>query len=262
MAGDGLARATARVGRESPPLRAPHGHPVAASSLTDVALFAIIPPSNAIVSAAVGSARAGAVSAGASGRRRPCRTARTADSNQLQAGRSARVRRHARRARASTAPVSARSFAATRPPSGSAASSVSSARTRKVRDVLRLSHARAGVHDQRLGHGRARARHVPWTRILTGWRVVAGRRRPGRDRRTGGPLPDVERGHERRHPFAGAGPASPAAGRSPLFELAKLVVAAVIGMLVTVVQRHYRIGSHAESDARTGAGAALCRPAR
>ena len=43
----------------------------------------------------------------------------------------------------------------------------------------------------------------------------------------------------------------------PLFELAKLVASAVIGMLVTVVHRQYRHERQRQSGARSGAGAAV-----
>ena len=41
-------------------------------------------------------------------------------------------------------------------------------------------------------------------------------------------------------PFSGSGASSAAAQQSPFFELAKLVVAAIIGLIVTAVQRYYK----------------------
>ena len=61
---------------------------------------------------------------------------------------------------------------------------------------------------------------------------------------TGSSLPGV--------PLGGAGGLG-----HPFFELAKLVAAALIGMLVTVVHRQYRSERHAEPDPGSGAGPAV-----
>ena len=81
----------------------------------------------------------------------------------------------------------------------------------------------------------ARVRPWPWSRILTGVVVLA----VGAGLVLTGywwPLAGVA--ESAPNPFGyqeGSGP-----GPSPLVELAKLAVAAVLGMLVTIVQRHYR----------------------
>ncbi len=106
----------------------------------------------------------------------------------------------------------------------------------KVRDVLRLSNLEQ-VFTISDSVSVARVRPWPWSRIVTGVMVgavgaalvVAGYWWPV----AGGAGSAV-------NPFGYAEGPSPAAGPSPLMELAKLAVAAVIGMLVTVVQRHYR----------------------
>jgi anti-anti-sigma factor len=106
----------------------------------------------------------------------------------------------------------------------------------RVRDVLRVSHLDQ-VFTISDSITTARARQIPWSRIMTGVGVAAaglalvatGYMFPG-----DGAIP------------AGTGVAAEfAAGaaprwESPLFELAKLGVAAVVGMLVTIVQRFYR----------------------
>ena len=87
----------------------------------------------------------------------------------------------------------------------------------RVREVLRLSHLEQ-VFTICDSISLARARPIAWQRIATGVGVAA----------VGMTL-------------VGAGYLWPADTPStPLFELAKLGVAAVVGMLVTVVQRHYR----------------------
>jgi anti-anti-sigma factor len=106
----------------------------------------------------------------------------------------------------------------------------------QVREVLRLSHL-----DQVLTISEslttARSRHFRWSRMLTAIGVAAAS------------LALVAAGY--LFPGDGAIPqsgslaselaaATPASWHSPLFELAKLAVAAVVGMLVTIVQRFYR----------------------
>ena len=104
-----------------------------------------------------------------------------------------------------------------------------------VRDVLRLSNLDQ-VFTMSDSVTLARSRPWPWSQIVTAFFVIvvgaglvfSGYMWP--------PGSLVESGLEQ----FGAGTVSPAAGPSPLFELAKLMVAAVVGMLVTIVQRHYR----------------------
>lgn len=108
--------------------------------------------------------------------------------------------------------------------------------TAKVRDVLRLSNL-----EQVFTIGDsvtiARARPWPWSRILTAVVVLA----VGAGLVVTGywwPLAGVSESSP--NPFGYQEGGSAATGPSPLIELAKLVVAAVLGMLVTIVQRHYR----------------------
>ena len=106
----------------------------------------------------------------------------------------------------------------------------------RVREVLRLSHLEQ-VFTISESISLARARHVPWSRILTGIGVAAGGLGlvamgymfPG-----DGAIPP---GTPITSEFSGSAAAN---WQSPVFELAKLGVAAVVGMLVTVVQRFYR----------------------
>ncbi len=87
----------------------------------------------------------------------------------------------------------------------------------------------------------AKTKTIPWDRVWTGLAVAlvgadAGRRR----RAMAGARPGRARAAERdsrRHRCA-VGP--PSTFSNPLFELAKLIASAVIGMLVTVVHRQYR----------------------
>jgi hypothetical protein len=102
----------------------------------------------------------------------------------------------------------------------------------KVREILRLAHL-----DQVFtiwdSVNIARARPFPWTQVLTGLGVVlvgAGLVA------TGFIWPSGVVEQITALPTEGGSPT----WESPLFELAKLGVAAVIGMLVTIVQRYYR----------------------
>ncbi|MGQ0733619.1 MAG: STAS domain-containing protein [Acidobacteriota bacterium] len=107
----------------------------------------------------------------------------------------------------------------------------------RVRDVLRLSHLEQ-VFQIRESVSVARRKVWPWPRILTagvvslvGLGLVAiGLLWPS------GPLePAVP------NPFTGPQGTTPAVHwESPLYEISKLAVAAIVGMLVTMVQRLYR----------------------
>jgi hypothetical protein len=81
----------------------------------------------------------------------------------------------------------------------------------------------------------ARTRAVPWSRIFTAVAVVAF----GSALLAAGWLwRVVPLAESAASPFDGIGPG--AVWTNPLFELSKLVVAAIIGMLVTAVHRQYR----------------------
>lgn len=84
----------------------------------------------------------------------------------------------------------------------------------------------------------AKARSLPWDKVLTGVAVaVAGLGLVG----VGTAWPAFGPSTVESQPFGAAGQgAIPLAASQPLFELAKLVAAAVIGMLVTMVHRQYR----------------------
>src|SRR5262245_15723129 len=109
----------------------------------------------------------------------------------------------------------------------------------RVIDVLRLSNLDQ-VFTMSDSVPIARTRRWPWSQIVTvlfviivgAGLVISGYMWPP------GAVIDLTTG-EGRDPF-GVGTTSPAAGPSPPYELAKLIVAAVVGMLVTIVQRHYR----------------------
>jgi anti-anti-sigma factor len=94
----------------------------------------------------------------------------------------------------------------------------------------------------------AKARTIPWDRVWTGVAVAmvglalvgVGMRYPD----LGLTAPDLS--GQLRDRAAAAAEAAPFA--HPLFELAKLVAAAVIGMLVTVVHRQYRVGAERQTN--------------
>ena len=106
----------------------------------------------------------------------------------------------------------------------------------RVRDVLQLSHLDQ-VFTICESVSSAKTRPIPWARILTGVGVATvgfalvavGYFAPSAGVSTG------------TTPFPPPIDSPPVANwQSPLYELAKLIVAAVVGMLVTVVQRFYR----------------------
>ena len=107
----------------------------------------------------------------------------------------------------------------------------------RVRELFQLSHL-AGVMEVADSLVEARTRAVPWDRVLAAAGVLAlglalvgvGMYWPGfaPETASGGGLPGVGGGGET------------AVSLHPLYELGKLVAAAVIGMLVTVVHRQYR----------------------
>ena len=113
----------------------------------------------------------------------------------------------------------------------------------RVQELLHLSHLGAvlEVVDSLV---EAQAKTIPWDRIFSGVGVVAvglalvaiGVRWPnfGLDAVSGAAASGAEQLSN------AAAQSGNALGVSPLFELAKLVSAAVIGMLVTVVHRQYR----------------------
>jgi len=105
----------------------------------------------------------------------------------------------------------------------------------KVREVLRLSLLDQ-VFNIRDSVTVARERQWPWTNILTGLGVVL----VGVGLVVGGYLWPAREVADSVAPGPLGPLTSPVRWESPFFELAKLAVAAVVGMLVTVVQRHYR----------------------
>ena len=118
----------------------------------------------------------------------------------------------------------------------------------KVRDLLELSLL-TRVLEVVESIGEAKARTVPWDRVMTGVAVAmvglalvgVGMRYPGLGLSPAPAAPGViDRG------------ADDVAGglvfAHPLFELAKLIAAAVIGMLVTLVHRQYRAGAERQSN--------------
>jgi anti-anti-sigma factor len=110
----------------------------------------------------------------------------------------------------------------------------------KVREVLRLSLLEQ-VFTITDSIRVARAKPIPWMGILTATAVVlVGVLLVLSERWF--PLAGLAESTPAQTPFQGAGAqAAPAAPQpSPFFELAKLVVAAIIGLIVTAVQRYYK----------------------
>jgi anti-anti-sigma factor len=95
----------------------------------------------------------------------------------------------------------------------------------------------------------AKARTIPWDRVWTGIAVAAaglalvgvGMTYPDLGL-SGGPSANTILPRDQ------AAAATPAPFAHPLFELAKLIAAAVIGMLVTVVHRQYRAGAERQTN--------------
>lgn len=95
----------------------------------------------------------------------------------------------------------------------------------------------------------AKARTIPWDRVWTGVAVTMvglalvgiGITYPDLGLSGGPTAPDALTGRDQAS--AAAAPFA-----HPLFELAKLIAAAVIGMLVTVVHRQYRVGSDRQGN--------------
>ena len=106
----------------------------------------------------------------------------------------------------------------------------------RVREVLRVSHLDE-VFTICDSISTARARQIPWSRIFTGAGVAA----VGSALVFAGYLLPPEGSVAGSAPFGvDAGLAAPVTWHSPVYELAKLGVAAIVGMLVTIVQRFYR----------------------
>lgn len=108
----------------------------------------------------------------------------------------------------------------------------------RVRELLRLSHLES-VFTVRESIGSARERPIRWKTVLT----AAGVALTGFGLVLAGylyPRDEVSSAIVNAAPFPPASVTS--TWESPLYELAKLTVAAIVGMCVTVVQRHYRAG--------------------
>jgi hypothetical protein len=106
----------------------------------------------------------------------------------------------------------------------------------RVRDVLQLSHLDE-VFTICESVSSAKTRAIPWGRILTGVGVAT----VGLSLVAVGYLAPSAGVTEGATSLPSAIDSPPVASwHSPLYELSKLVVAAVVGMLVTVVQRFYR----------------------
>src|SRR5262245_36353878 len=106
----------------------------------------------------------------------------------------------------------------------------------KVRDVLRLSMLEH-VFTISDSVTVARERPFPWSTVIT----IAGVLLVGIGLVvTGYLLPAGADGDSGAAILTGAESSSAQRWHSPMFELAKLIVAAVVGMLVTIVQRQYR----------------------
>jgi anti-anti-sigma factor len=118
----------------------------------------------------------------------------------------------------------------------------------KVRELLELSLL-TRVLEVVDSLGEAKARTIPWDRVLTGVAVAmvglalvgVGMRYPDL-----GLAPSPDLSDQLRDRAAASFEATPFA--HPLFELAKLVAAAVIGMLVTIVHRQYRAGAERQTN--------------
>ena len=107
----------------------------------------------------------------------------------------------------------------------------------RVRELLRLSHLEQ-VFTISESVTTARSRPFPWRPIATAIGVIA----IGLGLVATGyiwPAGIFETAESTANPF-GAAASPPPSWESPLFELAKLGVASIVGMLVTIVQRHYR----------------------
>ena len=117
----------------------------------------------------------------------------------------------------------------------------------KVRELLELSLL-TRVLEVVDSLGEAKARAIPWDRVMTGLAVTLvglalvgiGMRYPDLGL---SPTPGVPGALQRADEAAGG-----TAFGHPLFELAKLIAAAVIGMLVTLVHRQYRAGAERQSN--------------
>src|SRR5687767_5110293 len=98
--------------------------------------------------------------------------------------------------------------------------------------------------------GEAKAKSIPWDRVWTGMAVaMVGLALVG----VGVTFPDLGLAIAPGLPPALTGRGDSAAVptapfQHPLFELAKLIAAAVIGMLVTLVHRQYRVGAERQSN--------------
>ena len=117
----------------------------------------------------------------------------------------------------------------------------------RVRELLELSQL-IRVLEVVDSLGEARARAIPWDRVWTGVAVtLVGLALVG----IGVTYPDLGLGNAASpaNPIISRDQAAPAAPFAhPLFELAKLIAAAVIGMLVTVVHRQYRAGAERQTN--------------
>jgi anti-anti-sigma factor len=117
----------------------------------------------------------------------------------------------------------------------------------KVRELLELSLL-TRVLEVVDSLGEAKARTIPWDRVVTGVAVAlvglalvgVGITYPDLGLAPAPEVPDALRDR------AAASSATPFA--HPLFELAKLIAAAVIGMLVTIVHRQYRAGAERQTN--------------
>ena len=169
--------------------------------------------------------------------RRSGRGVRAARPGAVQAGLPSPGHRPARTSPPSTAPACGPSCAATRAPSGSAAPSAWSARTRTCSPSSSCPASTAVLEVYDTSRPRAPSR-------CPGRRSGCGRRRSSWWRRSSGAA-SARRSCSR--PEAQRFPGAPDARRRsspdrlpPFVDLAKLVAAAAIGLLVTAVSRRYR----------------------